>query len=517
MKYQITPSAEHRAKAEAMALPALLDQVCCPNFALDAVPDREYGAAFFHPATRENLRGRIESFRKACVIPPLVTTDMEAGPGNMITDGTRFPSMLACGRVGDEDLAWKMGKAAALEGREVGFNWSLAPCADLIGEIEDPIVSYRSAGSDPEKVIAITSAYVRGMQEHGMAATAKHFPGDGFSLFDQHLTTSINPLEREEWRLSSGRVFRELIEAGVMSIMPGHISLPAFDDPDSRGLCPPATLSRKLMVELLRGELGFDGLVVSDAINMGGVVNYMNYWDACATFWENGGDCLLFPKMDKRFYEEMERRVESGLLKISTLQSRAARILAMKTQMGLTAGASAPKEAPDRSQHDAWAKDMAVRAVEVVRDRPSTLPLDLPGGARILHLVLTNDLTANQKILSRFTELLKARHAGVVELIDPGPDRLFTEIGEGRWDAVVCSIGNGASYGTNVIRLHGVVARNMMQGWMRLGTPVVFVSHFHPYVHMEYEAAMDTVINTYRSSEHSLGKVVELLFGVPAR
>ncbi|MBN8215560.1 MAG: hypothetical protein J0L75_02910 [Spirochaetes bacterium] len=515
MKFQITPNETHRAQAEAMGVHALLDQVCCPNFAGDAVPEREYGAAFFHPAPGENLRRRIEAFRKACRIPPLVTTDMEAGPGNMITDGTRFPSMLACGRVGDEDLAWKMGKAAALEGREVGFNWSLAPCADLLGEIEDPIVSYRSAGSDPEKVIAITSAYVRGMQEHGMAATAKHFPGDGFSLFDQHLTTSINPLGREAWRLGSGRVFRRLIEAGVMAIMPGHIALPAFDDADARGLFPPATLSRKLMIDLLRGELGFGGLVVSDAINMGGVVNYLNYWDACAAFFERGGDCLLFPKMDGRFYDEMERRLESGLLTLPTLRHRAARILALKSQMGLGGGTGAPPDAADRGAHAAWAKEMAVRAVEVVRDRPATLPLGIPPGSKILHLVLTNDLAANQKILSRFTELLRARHGGVEELIDPGPDRLFAEVGEGRWDAIICSIGNGASYGVNVIRLHGAVARNMMQGWMRLGTPVVFISHFHPYVHAEYEAAMDTVINTYRSTEPSLERVIELLFGKP--
>jgi len=513
MKLSFKPSVKVLSLVDSMGWRELLEQACCPHFGEGQTPEREYGSAFFHPSSKASLKSRIDSYLKACEIRPLVTTDMESGPGNMIKDGTKFPSMMACGRCGDEELAWKMGKAAALEGREIGFNWSLAPCADLCAEPDNPIVSVRSAGSDPELIARIAGAYVKGMQDNGMAATAKHFPGDGFSLYDQHLTTTVNPLSKKEWRAKSGKVFKSLIKDGVMAVMPGHISLPAFDKPDPKlKLCPPATLSKALMEGLLRDDLGFEGLIVSDAINMGGIVNFMNYYDACAEFWERGGDCLLFPDMDARFYDEMERRLESGMLSLETLRKRVARVLSLKERLGLLGEAPPTAERPDLELHAKWSQEISERAVEVLRDREGILPVKLPPGAKVLHLVVANDLKGKKEVFDAFSALLREASYEVVEMADPGPDAARREVLDGGYSLIVCSIGSRPLYGVSSVRVHGPEARNMMGGWMRLGVPTVFVCHFHPFAHLEFEAAMDTAINTYGSTVHSLKKAMKLIF-----
>ncbi len=512
MHYVIAPTEKARTLAGNMDWRTLLDHASCPHFTPGQTPEKEYGAVFFHPTTRETHQQAIGQYTRFCNIKPLVTTDMEAGPGQMITDGTRFPSMMGCGKCNDEALAYQMGKAAALEGRAVGFNWSLAPCVDLYADIDNPIIGTRSAGSDPDHVIRITAAYLRGMQENGLIATLKHFPGDGYGTLDQHLTTSVNPLSKEEWLAKSGRVFQELIRAGAVAVMPGHIALPAFDTPDERRLYPPATLSKPLLADLLRGQLGFQGLIVSDAINMGGVVNFANYYDACALFWENGGDCLLFPDMDETFYREMEKRIEAGMLKLDTLRERVTRILSLKENLSLLDGNPPVAEPPDMELHAQWARQVAEGCLEVVRDRANVLPFKVTGQTKLLHLIVASEYEGSKTTFEAMTQALRAVVPDTHVMVDPGPDAIFEEVSKGNYSLIVCSIGAKVSYGVGTTRLYGAPARNMMKGWMRLGVPAVFIDHFQPTTYREFDAAMDTVINTYGTTPHSIRALMGRIF-----
>jgi beta-N-acetylhexosaminidase len=516
VKYTITITEKALSLAAALNTRQLIDQLLCPNFTVNSeLGDRAAGAAFFHPDEKDHLRQRIATFKANCAIAPLIVTDMESGPGGMIKGATRFPSMLGCGTINDPELAYRMGVVTAREGREAGFNWTFSPVADLIAAIDNPITNTRSAGADPARVIEIISAYIRGLQENGLAACAKHFPGDGFDVYDQHLTTSVNPLSQDEWRKRSGRVFREVIERGVMTIMPGHIALPAFDEKDpDLGLYPPATLSANLKIKLLKGELGFDGIIVSDAINMAGVVGFKNYYDACALFWETGGDILLFPTVDSHFYNELQRRIDSGLLTLETLRSRAARVLAFKEQMGLF-GPPTPAPLFDRSEHEQLARRMSRAAVQVARDRNQRLPLRITPATKILHVVLSNSArAASNQSVSGLTDALGKCAAQVTEMTDPGPDKLFELARNREYDLIVCSINAQGAYGTSSARLYGPVARNMMHGWMKLDTPVVFVLNHNPFVVHEFDACMDTVINTYGPTQHTPERVVEVITGM---
>ena len=516
MKYTLVPSARARSLAERMSIREAYRQVCCPLLSFE--PSESLGGAHLPRGTREKIAGQAQALRSVCPIPPLCTADLESGPGSAVLGATAFPDLMGLGANDSEELAYEVGKATALEGRSVGLNWTFSPCVDLAAVADSPVVSTRSAGQSVEQVVRVARGYLRGLQDHGMVATLKHFPGDGHGTFDQHLTTALNPLSREEWWRGPGHIYRELIDAGARTIMAGHIALPAYDEKDARGLYPPATISRRLLTDLLRGELGFSGLLVSDAMGMAGVTGFVPPFEAYARFLEAGGDCILFARVtERRFYPELERALRERLLTEATLYDRAARMLAFKEDLGLLDAAPSGSLAPvrfDAERHAALARRVAEGAVALVRDREGTLPLALLPATRVLHVVLHSpSYPAYEDQRAAYAALTTAlgRRSQVEELVDPGPHVLFERVDQ--FDLVVCSIGAATSWGVGVARLHGPICRNLMEGWMRLGTPVVFVSHIHPFVHLEFDALMDCVINTFRSLDCTAERIVAGLTG----
>lgn len=513
MKYRLSPSPQVRQLARQLSTRDAIHQVCCPLINFDA--STTLGGGHIPQSTAAQVVARIDALRSACSVAPVCTADLECGAGRAVRGLTVFPDLMALGANDSEQLAYEVGRVTAIEGRSVGLSWTFSPCVDVAELADSPAVSTRSAARSVEGVIQTARGYLRGLQDHGMAATLKHFPGDGYTSYDQHLTTVNIPLSMGEWWRGPGRVYRELIDAGARTVMAGHIALPAYDERDARlGLYPPATLSRRLLVDLLRGELGFEGLLVSDAMNMGGVAGFMNPFESYARFLEAGGDLLLFPRVsDARFYPEMERLLASGQLSEATLYDRAERVLAFKEDLGLLSPAGLRHEATsevDAEAHAALARRVSDGAVTLVRDRAATLPVRLEPSTRVLHVVLSPTYAEDEAIYTSLTAAL-GRRARVEQWVDPGPHALFERASE--FDLIVCSIGAPTSWGVSVARLHGPICRNLMGGWMRLGTPVVFVSHIHPFIHQEYETVMDCVINTFRSLEHTGERLVRGLVG----
>lgn len=500
MKYRIIISEDVKQRVQQMSFKQLLNQVCCPTFArIGEEALDEFGAMFFHPTERTTLQQQIAAFKARCLIPPFIVSDLECGPGNMILGATKFPYMMGLSQTDSEELAYETGRIAAVEAGELGYNWTFSPVADMAVDSDSPVVGMRSAGHKPHQVIKIAGAYMSALQEHHMMATIKHFPGDGYTSWDQHLTVPVLPLNEQEWWDGPGHVFQALIDKGAMAIMPGHIALPAFDEADEDGLYPPATVSKNLLVKLLRNKMGFEGLIVTDAVEMGGLVGYMNYFDACALALENGCDMLLFPRMNERFYQEMEQRMEEGRLKLETLRERAARIISLKQQFGLfgekTDNIEVRSEQYD--SHRLVARKVVEQGMTIVRDRKGVIPFAITRTTKVLHAVIMNNHKQSMELLDNIKLIMEGYSDHVEQWIDPGPDALVQAQLEQRFDLIVCSIGSRLSYGLNVVRLHDEIARNMMGGWTKLGVPIIFVSHYHPFVHKEYPASIDTIINTY--------------------
>lgn len=515
MKFEIKISQEAKRIVNELSTKELLNQVLCPfdSCSNDGRGFDDFGSLFFHPSDSETIKPKIDEYKNICKIPPFIVSDFEAGPGIMISDTTHFPSFMALSETGSEELAYEAGKIAAIEAGKLGFNWTFSPVADIVKEATNPIVSTRGASDNIDTVIKIAGAYVKGLQDNKMIATIKHFPGDGFTSHDQHLTTTVNPLSMDEWYKKSGRVFKELIDDGAMCVMPGHISLPAYDDKGLNGIHPPATLSKKMLQNLLRGELGFKGLIVSDAIEMGGAVGYMNYFDACSACIEAGCDVLLFPMINDIFYNEMFMQIEKGNLSLETLRERATRLISLKMQLGLFDD-SVEEINYDKSLHLETVKKVVDKSVKIVRDRNNILPFNINKESKILHLGIMNSISEHEKMLEKFTNELK-KHVDIVdELLDPGPATIFQKAYSKEYDLIICSIGNKIEYGLNEGVLSGKVARNMMGGWTKLDTPVVFVAHYHPFVHLEFEAQTDTIINTYGNVDYTFERLAKIIFNI---
>jgi beta-N-acetylhexosaminidase len=345
-------------------------------------------------ADRDRHREEITQLQERCSIPLVVASDLEAGAGHFVRGGVPFPEPLAVAAANDTQLAYTLGTAAAREGRYAGIHWTFAPVVDVNVNPDNPIANTRSFGDDPERVARLAEAVMRGMQEHGLAACAKHFPGDGVDDVDQHTVTSVNPLSRQEWHRISGLPFRSAIAAGVWSIMVGHIALPAWDNSQhAGGVYRPASISPTLVTELLRDELGFQGLIVTDDMNMGGVAGYAKRRERTVACMTAGCDMLLFPKLPDDYVTLLEA-VRSGALPEARLDDAVRRILALKARVNLHTGdLFGPAVTAQEQQVFATAsRQIATAAIVKVRDLHGTLPIrHLQAGSRVLTITLASD------------------------------------------------------------------------------------------------------------------------------
>lgn len=513
MRYRIKEYSDLRQRVLSMDVDDLLRCVICPDYhPNDEISSYKTSAFMLHPTTRDIAIKKLSEFNGADQSDrSLVTADMEFGAGGALVGGTRFPSMRAAAEAGDEDLAYEMGVTAASEAMAAGYSWTFGPCIDILGNHRNPVVSIRTAGEDADTVLRYGSAYMRGLQDTGMIATLKHFPGDGYAPHDQHVTVVYNPLSREKWDDSFGKVYQTLIDQGAKSIMAGHIGLPSYDEIDPEtGLYPPATLSKNLLAGLLRKKLGFEGIIISDAIEMSGFCGYMNFYRACARFLEAGGDCLLFFHESEESFSAMKKLIDKGELTVETLRDRAYRMLCFAREY--YEQAKIKSRQPDPIRADACVKKMTYGAVKTVRDRGGLLPVRGDRGLRVAHVILHNAGTPELIAANEMTQKLKERFDVADELRDPGPRKLQAIATSGEYDLIVCSIVCQASYGLNCVKLSGTVTRNLMRGWMRYDTPVAFVCYYDPYFCEDFEALADTVINTYGYSKYTNDAVLEQLF-----
>ena len=230
-------------------------------------------------------------------IPPLITGDLEGG-GYGHGCGTPLPNPMGVAAMNDLALSREVTRTLAAESRAMGFDWSFTPVIDINERFESPIVGTRSFGDDVDHIAAQALVHVQEMQAQGLACTAKHWPGDGHDARDQHLLTTVNPLSWDDWMARCGRLYRGLIEAGVLAVMPGHIAFPAgvrrLNPKAGRDTWRPASVSHELNTLLLRRELGFNGVIGSDATSMAGLSTWADRAALVPQVIENGCDVFLF-------------------------------------------------------------------------------------------------------------------------------------------------------------------------------------------------------------------------------
>jgi beta-N-acetylhexosaminidase len=354
------------------------------------------------------LNRRLQAAAKT---PLLVSADLEAGVGMRFEDTTYWPWPMAVAATGDPSLAERQGRIVAEEARALGLNQIYAPVADVNVSADNPVINVRSYGEDPQDVGRYVAAFVRGVQREGVLATVKHFPGHGDTRTDSHRSLPVLDLSRERLERVELPPFRAAIAAGVASVMMGHLSLPALDAtpaPPREGALRenpyakdasevtangtvPSSLSPALVDGLLRRELGFRGLVVIDAADMGALTDHFDAGETSVRAILAGADQIPKLQDTDAAIAAVKRAVQSGRISPARLDESVARILAAKARAG------APRAEPekifrlvDSPEHRAVAEEIARRGLTLLREEPGVLPLSRT--ARVAHLVVADTL-----------------------------------------------------------------------------------------------------------------------------
>lgn len=306
-------------------------------------------------------------YQKYSKIPLLICTDGENG---IVSGETKMPNLLCVGAANDKKLAFDYASAIARQTAGRGVNVTFAPVGDLIINPQNLIVSQRTLGDDVEKASPLYAELIKGYHNNGLMCTAKHFPGDGIDYRNQHVVKSENSLSKEEWYKKSGKMFKTAIDAGVDAIMAGHISCPALQNDDINGIYPPATLSYDLLTKVLKEEMGFEGVVISDALDMGGFLRWFYEQDeADIKCYEAGCDMLLWPQL--RVIDDILERVEKGEIPESRVEDAFGRIMRMKKKIRPVDGGEGAAEFAKKT-----ADELSKKGICMLRNEANLIPLN---------------------------------------------------------------------------------------------------------------------------------------------
>ena len=339
--------------------------------------------------TASHLLHRMQETAK---IPLLITADLEGGLGLIFEGGTRFPKAMAIGATFDPETAYQVGQLTALEARRLGVHVNFYPVVDVNNNPQNPIISVRSFGEDPERVSQLATAYIRGCQEHGVLATAKHFPGHGDTSADSHLELPVITASLERLRRVELPPFEAAVRAGVEAIMTAHLYVPALEPQD--GL--PATLSERILEGLLRQEMGFEGLIFTDALSMRGISAHYPTGDAALRAFRAGADLILLPPSVGAAFQGLLAAIRGGTLSEERLNRSVRRILQTKARLSLHQN-SHPVNFREYDQfigpqeHLDAAQQIMDRAVTLVRDEKEVLPFSPRPEQSVLLLTVTDD------------------------------------------------------------------------------------------------------------------------------
>lgn len=441
-------------------------------------------------------------------IPMLYCGDFEDGIGTAIGGFTALPRLMGLSAMGDPKMAYEYGRIIAEEGRCLNIRWAFGPVSDLNLNRDNPITNARCAGDDPDHSLKILKNIQQGMQDHGCAACPKHFPGDGTDTRNQHYVTSLNLLSREEWDRQHGRVFKELIDAGAMSIMIGHLGFPACEPVDEKkGLFRPATVSKRLMTDLLRGELGFKGIILTDALSMCGYKSWGRYDERILDAFNGGVDVFLWPETEQ-FFEVMLAALRDGRASMERLDDSVRRVLAFKALLGLNEVAipvDAAKLPAMLKHNNAIADKIAENSITLLRNRKCHLPLKLKKGARILMLVTPNQPTPKSKLVP-FYKMFLARGYDVTYggFADYHPTASVIE----HFDAVFLLCNAQPHYHDH--RGYDSTAWAFMAN-LKIKKRII-ISFGTPY-YLYDVASADTYVNAYSDNPVTQKAVVKALFG----
>ena len=433
----------------------------------------------------------INRLQALSALPLLNAADFETGIGFRLRGGTTFPRAMAFGAAGDEGLAFEAGRITAVEARALGVHVNFAPVADVNNNPRNPVINTRSFGEDPAAVARLAAAWVRGLQAGGVVATLKHFPGHGDTDVDSHVGLPLIAHPRARLDRVELPPFQAGIAAGAGAVMTSHVALPGLDPGSTR----PATVSPPIVTGLLRGDLGFDGLVYTDSMRMRGITNRLSTAQAAVAAVAAGHDVVVHAPDDAAAFTGLRRAVERGTLTEARIDASVRRILSAKAALGLHRTRAVSLDDLPRvvgaRRHRAVAAEASRRGLTLIRDERGDVPLVLPRSAAILYLSVLDYPSGwgNGAPSRTFLPELRDRWPNVtaVEVSDhtSRAELDLVRAGVDRYDAVVASVFvRTASFSGRMDLASGVarLLRDVARGSARRDQPFVTVFFGNPYV-----------------------------------
>ena len=488
------------------------------------------GGIRYHNASKEEIWEMADCLQKNSKVPLLIASNCEAGGNGGVKGGTPLANGAALAAIDDTQAVFEMAKAAGREGKSVGCNWNFAPVVDLTKNWRNTIVQLRAFNDSPEDVIRYSKAFFKGMRENDLVTCMKHFPGDGTEENDQHLLMGVNELSCEEWEATFGKVYRALIDEGVMTIMAGHIALPAYSRKLRSGIRDeeilPATLAPELVTDLLKKEMGFNGLVLTDASHMIGM------FGACMPRSEQvpraiaaGCDMFLFFNDREEDFAYMLEGYKKGIITDERLEDALRRILGVKAAVNLHLKQKEKSLVPPREElsyvgceeHRALSKKLAEGYVTLVKDTKSYLPMTTERYKRIkLFYIGSDDMVIagmkfksdDENVIRMVTETLKRKGFEVDAEVPPKKGRIDEFCS--RYDAVllVLNVQGFAQFNTMRVKWDEPVK----QPWYISELPTFVVSLSYTNYLIDVPMAR-CYINAYMPHEEAFTAALEKMMG----
>lgn len=491
------------------------------------------GALRYYNKSGEELWDMINTFQNCSRIPLLVASNCEQGGAGGVGGGTYVSCGAATAATRDPEVAYKAALVGGTEAMSIGSNWNFAPIVDLLYNWRNSIVQTRSFCADPQRTIDYAKAFIKGNEECNMATTIKHWPGDGTEENDQHLMLGINDLSCDEWMETFGKVYKELIDYGVKTIMAGHIAQPAWQrklagrDLDDHEILP-ATLCPELINGLLKTELGFNGLVVTDASHMIGMLAAMPRSEQVPRAIAAGCDMYLFFNDMEEDFGYMLAGYKNGIITEERMTDALMRILGVKASIGLHRKKAAGTLMPPREnvahvvgcpKHLAIAKEAADKAITLVKDTQQMLPISPETHKRIRIHFLEGDgrVVAGKLIKSDSGKQAKALIIAKLEergfVVEDGD--MLTAKGKmeelkQNVDAVLVFIDQVGFAQYNTMRVKWSLP--VQQPWYAAQVPTAFISLYLPNYLIDLTMSR-TYINCYNDSPIVIETAIEKLCG----
>ena len=497
-------------KASQMMMPILLGGFAplgsrAHGRAKEVVEEHQVGGVIISVGSPTEVAAKLNWMQSMAKLPLLIASDLEGGAGfrfggvlhaptNIGLGGaTRFPSLMALGAAGEPGLAYEMGRVTALEARAIGVHVAFAPVLDVNNNPENPVINVRSLGEDPGRVAELGEAFVRGVQDHGAIATAKHFPGHGDTSTDSHLALPVIGVTRERMDSVELPPFQRAIDAGVGGVMTAHVAVPEIT-----GARTPATLERSVLTEMLREDMGFGGLVFTDAMDMSAVDAGFERGEAAVRAVEAGADVILMPPDIAAARDGIVAAVRSGRLSEERVDESVLRILQAKERLGLdrarTVEIADVHKVVGIARHLAVARAVAGRSVAVLKDERGLLPLRGTPGASVYSVVYRRpqDIRAGRAFNARLRRTYRRLRSAFVDA-ETSAEEYARVLGRARnMQLTVVSLHVAVRTASGTVALPDE-AVDFVAALARSGAPHVVVAFGNPYLLDEFPAVQTYV------------------------